>query len=104
MIVGDGSEPIENATFVVESDRFVEVGASGTVEIPDGAAQVDLTGRTVIPALVDTHTHLSQTRPELVGDLQRRAYYGVGVAMSLGHDSGDVPFAVRDETIRDAAR
>ena len=103
LIVGDGSEPIENATLVVESDRFVLVGESGAVEVPAGATHVDLTGRTVIPALVDTHAHLSQTRAELVDDLQRRAYYGVGVVMSLGQDSGDVPFAVRDETIPDAA-
>ena len=104
VIVGDGSDPIENATFVVEDDRFVQVGESGTVEIPDGSAHVDLTGRTVIPALVDTHTHLSRTRDELVDDLYRRAYWGVGVAMSLGQDTGDVPFDVRGETIPDAAR
>ena len=104
VIVGDGSDPIEDATFVVEGERFVQVGESGTVEIPDGSALVDLTGRTVIPALVDTHTHLSRTRDELVDDLRRRAYWGVGVVMSLGQDTGDDPFDVREETIPDAAR
>jgi imidazolonepropionase-like amidohydrolase len=104
VIVGDGSDPIEDATFVVEGDRFVQVGEGGTIEIPDGSAHVDLSGRTVIPALVDTHTHLSRTRDELVDDLRRRAYWGVGVAMSLGQDTGDVPFDVREETIPDAAR
>ena len=104
VIAGDGSDPIENATFIVKDDRFVQVGESGTVEIPDGSIYVDLTGRTVIPALVDTHTHLSRTQDELVGDLHRRAYYGVGVVMSLGQDTGDVPFDVREETIPAAAR
>ena len=104
LVVGDGSDPIENATFVVDEDLFVEVGRTGAVEVPDGATRVDLTGRTVIPALIDTHTHLSRTRDSLVEDLQRKAYYGVGVAMSLGQDDGDVPFQVRTETIPDAAR
>ena len=104
LVVGDGSDPIENATFVVDEDLFVVVGRTGAVEVPVGATRVDLTGRTVIPALIDTHTHLSRTRDALVEDLQRKAYYGVGVAMSLGQDDGDVPFQVRNETIPDAAR
>ena len=66
---------------------------------------MDLTGKTVMPAIVDTHTHLMpKTREALVEHLQRKAYYGVGAAMSLGQDTGDVAFQVRDETIPGAAR
>jgi imidazolonepropionase-like amidohydrolase len=36
--------------------------------------------------------------------LQRKAYWGVGVAMSLGQDTGDVAIQVREETIPNAAR
>ena len=104
LIVGDGSAPIENAAFIVNDTRFTQVGRTGEVQVPEGAARVDLTGRTVMPAIIDTHTHLSRTREALVEDLQRKAYYGVGVAMSLGQDSGDLPFQVRDETIPNAAR
>lgn len=104
LITGDGQPPIENATFIVDGTRFVDVGRTGEVEVPADATRVDLTGRTVMPAIIDTHTHLGRERDALVEDLQRRAYYGVGVAMSLGQDSGDMPFQVRDETIPDAAR
>ena len=104
VIVGDGGDPIVNATFVVEGDRFVAVGRSGVLEVPAGAERVDLTGRTVIPALIDTHTHLSRTRPELIEDLRRKAYYGVGAAMSLGQDTGEDVYQVRGETIPGAAR
>ena len=104
VIAGDGSDPIENATFVIEGNRFVAVGRSGEVDVPAGAERVDLEGRTVIPALIDTHTHLSRTRPELVEDLQRKAYYGAGAAMSLGQDTGDDVYQVRGETIPNAAR
>ena len=104
VIVGDGSDPIENATFVVEGERFVAVGPSGDVEVPAGAERVDLTGRTVIPALIDTHVHLSRTRAELIEDLRRRAYYGIGAAMSLGQDTGEDVYQVRSETIPGAAR
>lgn len=105
VIVGDGSGPIENATIVVRDEQIVEVGPAGDVQVPDGATRVDLTGKTVIPAIIDTHVHLrSQMRDTLVDDLQRRAYYGVAAAMSLGQDTSDVAFEVRGETIPNAAR
>ena len=104
VIVGDGSEPIEDAVFLVEEAQFLGVGRRGEIEIPAGATRVDLTGRTVMPALIDTHTHLSRTRPELEEDLRRRAYYGVAAAMSLGQDDGGAPFEIRNETIPGAAR
>ena len=104
VIVGDGSDPIENSTFVVNDTQLVQIGRTGEVDVPEGAVQVDLTGQTVMPALIDAHTHLSRTRDELIEDLQHRAYYGVGAAMSLGQDSGELPFALRGETIPNAAR
>ena len=104
LIVGDGSGPIENATFIVDGDRFTAVGATGAIDVPAGAARVDLTGRTVIPALIDTHVHLSRTRDELIADLEHRAYYGVGAAMSLGQDEGDDVYAVRAMEVPGAAR
>jgi len=104
VIVGDGSTPIENATFVVNDTKLVQIGPTGEVEVPEGAAHVDLTGQTVIPALIDTHTHLSQTRNELIEDLQRKAYYGTGVAMSLGQNTSELHFIVREETLPNAAR
>ena len=74
------------------------------VKIPAGAARVDLAGKTVMPAIIDSHVHLSDNRDALVQDLQRRAYYGVAAAMSLGQDAGELPFQIRAETIPNAAR
>jgi len=104
LIVGDDSAPIENAAFIVDNGRFAQVGRAGEVQIPAGAARVDLAGKTVMPAIIDTHTHLAVTREGLIDHLQRKAYWGVGAAMSLGQDTGDVAFQVREETIPDAAR
>ena len=103
VLVGDGGV-IENATILVDGDRLLAVGPGDTVEVPAGAARVDLTGRTVMPAIIDTHVHLRETRDELVEDLQRKAYYGVGAVLSLGRGSSDMAFQVRDEVIPNAAR
>jgi imidazolonepropionase-like amidohydrolase len=104
LIMGDDRPPMENGAFVVAGGRFVQVGGAGQVRVPAGAARVNLRGRTVMPAIVDTHAHLSQTREALTADLRRRAYYGVGAVMSLGTDSGGVPFRSRAETLPSAAR
>lgn len=104
VIVGDGSDPVENAVFVVDGGRFTGVGPEGEVEVPAGAERVDLSGRTVIPALLDTHVHLSVERDARIEDLRRRAWYGVAMAVSLGHDEGEATFALRDAPIPGAAR
>ena len=103
VIVGNG-DVIENGTFVVEDDRLTAVGDSAAIEVPAGATRVDLAGRTVMPAIIDTHVHLRSTREELVEDLQRKAYYGVAAVMSLGRGVGDLTHQVRDEVIPNAAR
>ncbi len=104
LIVGDGSAPIEDAVFIVEGGRFTEAGPRADVQIPGGATRIDLSGKTVIPAFVNTHVHLASTRDERVDQLQHMAYYGASVAVSLGQDQGDVPFEMRGEAVPDAAR
>ena len=104
VIVGDARPPLENASFVVSGGRFVQVGRAADVKVPAGATRVSLAGKTVMPAIIDTHTHLSQTREMLIDDLRRRAYFGVGAAMSLGQDTTDVAYQVRSETMPGLAR
>jgi imidazolonepropionase-like amidohydrolase len=99
LIVGDGTV-IDDATFVIDSDnRFGVVGATAAVNVPAGATTVNLSGLTVMPAIVDTHTHLSRDRAGLTADLKHRAYFGVSAAMSLGQDNGDDIYAMRREVI-----
>jgi imidazolonepropionase-like amidohydrolase len=99
VIVGDGST-IENATILVRESRIEQVGPAGQVQVPEGAARVDLAGKTVMPAILDAHVHLrSQSRDTLVEDLERRAYYGVVAAVSMGQDQGDIPYQVRTESM-----
>ncbi len=128
LIAGDGSAAIENSTFIVENARFIQVGRRGEVTIPAGAVHTDLTGKTVMPAMVDLHGHLgfqnvaegtmskeTFTRENLIDHLQRLAYHGVSGVVGVGdlvsrsdlHGGrtpwGDVPLKVRDEIVPDAA-
>jgi len=117
IIVGDGETVIEDAAFVVDNGVFTAVGRRVDVPIPDGAVRVDLTGTTVMPALVDLHSHLGYTdiatmdtaseyyvRDTLVDHLNRYAYHGIAVTLSLGLDRGELPFQLRADDVPGAAR
>ena len=103
VIVGDG-RVIENATVVMQGDRLMQVGPAATVTAPAGATRISLTGKTVMPAIVDAHVHTSTTAPELVADLQQRARFGVGAALSMGLDGTDAAFTQRAQTAPGLAR
>jgi imidazolonepropionase-like amidohydrolase len=104
LIMGDGSAPIENATLVVEGAKIAQAGRAADVQVPAGAARVNLAGKTVMPMLIDTHTHLSQTVEGLTRDLKRRAYYGVSAAMSMGTSETSAELEMRGQTVPGMAR
>jgi len=119
VITGDGGAAIENAAFLVENGHFGRVGRRGEVQASAGAARVDLAGKTVIPALVDGHSHIgymnnltsgamNYTRENILDHMYRFAYFGVAASQAMGTDFGELPFQIRDEILAgaypDAAR
>ncbi len=110
LLLGDSSAPISNSAFIVENDRFTRVGRKGELDVPAGAARVDLTGKTVIPALIDAHSHIgymkgltsgpqNYTRDHILDHMYRFAYHGVAASQAMGSDFGEMPFALRDELL-----
>ena len=119
LIAGDGSPPIEDSALLVEGDRFGPVGRRGEIQVPAGAVRVDLTGKTIMPALVDAHSHIgymkdltsgpqNYTREHILDHMYRFAYHGVAGSQAMGSDFGVMPFQLRDEILAgkhpDAAR
>ena len=58
VIDGTGAPPLEHGRIVIQDDRLAEVGTRETVAAPAGADTLDLTGRTVVPGLIDLHFHI----------------------------------------------
>jgi Tol biopolymer transport system component len=52
-----GNEIIENADIVVTDNRIVAIGARGSVTVPAGAKVMDVSGKVIMPGMVDTHYH-----------------------------------------------
>ena len=106
LIAGDGSAPIESSAFLVENGTITRVGRRGDVAAPAGAARVDLTGKTVMPTLINTHGHPgfqhgltytkdNYTRDTIMDDLNRSLYFGIGAVQSQGIEVGTIADQIR---------
>ena len=96
ILIGDG-RAIDNGIVVIDNGRITRVGRAGEVQRPAGATRVDVTGKTLIPALIDAHMHIgyentqswtarNYTRENVIDTLERESYYGVGAVFSAGTD------------------
>jgi imidazolonepropionase-like amidohydrolase len=113
LIIGDASPPIENGAVVVQEGRIVAIGPKSAIAAPAGATRVDLTGKTVMPAIVNLHAHFGWeifsaqgdvpaapqnfTPENLLDHLQRQAFYGVGTVL----DAGSAQLAIAREFLVD---
>ena len=70
LIDGSGAPPVPRGAILLEGDRIVSVGTEAEVRAPSGAA-VDrqaYAGGTILPGLVDAHTHLVAPGDGTLGD------------------------------------
>lgn len=77
---------IENATIVIDGDRIIAIGAAGEVAIPSGAKQIDVTGKTIIPGLVDAHAHGAQGAGELIPQQNWSLLQNLALGTTTIHD------------------
>ncbi|MEW4449387.1 amidohydrolase family protein [Qipengyuania sp. JC766] len=69
-----------DGVIVIRGDRIVSVGTRGQVEIPGGAREIDMSGKVIMPGLVDAHAH----GPQGVGDLIPQQNWSMVQALAMG--------------------
>jgi len=107
LIDGTGRPAIENSVLLIEGDHVVAAGKAGTISIPKGAEVRDVSGKTIMPALINLHGHLGlssngadsavghYTEENVVKQLNKYLSYGVATVTSLGQDEDEI-YKIRD--------
>ena len=110
VIDGSGRPPIADATIVIAGDKIREIGPASQVKAPANAQTVDLSGKTIMPGIINLHGHVGMvkgleqdmkhyTRENAEAQLRTYAMYGVTTTTSMGTDA-DLIVDIRDEQRR----
>ncbi|MDP9115103.1 MAG: amidohydrolase family protein [Acidobacteriota bacterium] len=93
VIDGTGSAPLPDAAIVISEGRINAIGPAAKVKLPAGSQVIDLTGKTIIPGIINAHSHISE---DPAVKLRHFAQYGITSTIGMGGDGDDV-FKIRDD-------
>ncbi len=108
LILGDGTAAIEDGAILVRDGLIESVGPASGVVADSGVRRVDLSGKTVMPTIVNPHGHIGYlkngvtdaanfSRENVLDHLRRLSYYGVSVFQSLGTDRDGIEISIRNQ-------
>src|ERR1022692_425568 len=97
LIDGSGRAPVADTALIAENGRIQWVGPAAKLQAPAGAEIIDLSGKFVMPGIINLHGHLGNvvdltqdrkyyTRANVEKDLATYASYGVTTMLSMGTD------------------
>jgi imidazolonepropionase-like amidohydrolase len=87
LIDGTGRPAIGDAALVVSEGRILALGPAAKVKTPAGAQVVDLSGQTIIPGIINLHSHIGENT---AGRIRTFALYGITSTAGLGGDGEEV--------------
>ena len=87
VIDGSGRAPEADVTIVMENGRIRDMGRSSAVAVPAGAAVIDVSGKYVVPGIINAHGHVGPNREP---QLRQYALYGITTTTSMAFDDDDI--------------
>lgn len=84
IITMEADEVIENGTIVIENNRIKTIGQK--VSIPEGAKVYNMTGKTIMPGLVDAHAHIGGFRYGLTAQQNWQFMANLAFGVTTAHD------------------
>lgn len=86
IITMNGDEVIENGTVVINGNRIAAVGPASVVAIPEDARTFDVSGKTLIPGLIDAHAHLSYDSLDVNAQRNPQYFANLAYGVTTSHD------------------
>ena len=79
-------EVLDNGVVVVKGNRIIAVGKAGDVDIPAGAQRIDVSGKTLVPGLIDGHAHGPQANEEIIPQQNWKNLSSLAFGVTTIHD------------------
>ncbi|MBE0379581.1 amidohydrolase family protein [Pseudoalteromonas prydzensis] len=86
IITMQGEQVIENAVLLTDGKHIKAVGNAADVSIPKDAKVIDVTGKTIMPGIVDAHAHGSQASDEIIPEQNWKNLAGLSLGVTTIHD------------------
>ena len=86
IVTMNGDEVIDNGTILIENNRIVAVGSTAAMSIPADAVQIDASGKTIIPGLIDVHWHGGMGEDEIIPQQSWVNYASLAFGVTTIHD------------------
>ncbi len=86
IITVDGKKVIENGTIVVDGHRIAAIGNSSDISVPSDATVIDVSGKTIMPGLVDVHAHVGHFSNFLTPEKHWPYYANLAYGVTTTHD------------------
>jgi imidazolonepropionase-like amidohydrolase len=86
----DGSALFANGVMIVRDGIIQAVGTKENTPIPENATEVDLSGKFIIPGLINSHGHVAVDNANVTGNLELYARYGITTVVSLGGEKPEI--------------
>ncbi|WP_460219244.1 amidohydrolase family protein [Psychroserpens sp. MEBiC05023] len=86
IITMEGDQIIENGTIVINNNIIEAIGNSSDISIPSDAKVYDVTGKTIMPGIVDAHAHIGGFRYGLTTQKHWQFYANLAYGVTTAHD------------------
>ncbi len=86
IITMEGDEVIENGTIVINENKIEQLGKSDDINIPSNTKVYDVSGKTIMPGIVDAHAHVGAFRYGLTPQKHWPLYANLAFGVTTSHD------------------
>jgi len=83
---GKTQEVIDNGVVLIDGNRIAAVGSASEMKIPADAEIIDVSGKTIIPGLVDVHAHGAMARSEITPEQNWSQFSNLAFGVTTIHD------------------
>ncbi|WP_394750563.1 amidohydrolase family protein [Spongiimicrobium salis] len=86
IITMENDAVIENGTIIIHGNRIEKIGKTTNITIPKDAKIYDVSGKTIMPGIVDAHAHVGAFRYGLTTQKHWQLYANLAFGVTTSHD------------------